>query len=119
MAAIGRIHTWKQFLDTYRAARKAGFENINVDIMSALPGQTLAGYRQTLERILSLEPPPEHISAYSLILEEGTPLFERYEEGSLDITDEDTDRGMYELTQEILAERGYRRYEISNYAREG
>ena len=118
LAAIGRIHTWKQFLDTYRAARKAGFENINVDIMSALPGQTLAGYRQTLERILSLEPPPEHISAYSLILEEGTPLFERYEEGSLDIPDEDTDRGMYELTQEILAEIGYRRYEISNYARE-
>ncbi len=73
LAAIGRIHTWKQFADTYEQARSAGFENINVDIMSALPGQTLPGYKRTLERILSLEPPPEHISAYSLILEEGTP----------------------------------------------
>ncbi len=85
LAAIGRIHTWKQFADTYEQARSAGFENINVDIMSALPGQTLPGYKRTLERILSLEPPPEHISAYSLILEEGTPLFARYEKGELDI----------------------------------
>ncbi len=119
LADIGRIHTWGQFLETYREARKAGFENINVDIMSALPGQTIARYRRTLERVLSLEPPPEHISAYSLILEEGTPLFARYKKGELDIPDEDTDREMYQMTKEILAERGYRRYEISNYAREG
>jgi len=119
LAAIGRIHTWQQFLDTYREAREAGFRNINVDIMSALPGQTPAGYRRTLEQVLSLEPPPEHISAYSLILEEGTPLFARYEKGSLDIPDEDTDREMYQMTKKILEQRGYRRYEISNYAREG
>lgn len=119
LAAIGRIHTWKQFADTYEQARSAGFENINVDIMSALPGQTLPGYKRTLERILSLEPPPEHISAYSLILEEGTPLFARYEKGELDIPDEDMDREMYQETKRILEENGYRRYEISNYAKPG
>lgn len=119
LAAIGRIHTWRQFLDTYGEARRAGFGNINVDLMSALPGQTPAGYGRTLEQVLALEPPPEHISAYSLILEEGTPLFEQYEKGNLDIPDEETDREMYRMTKEILAERDYRRYEISNYARAG
>ncbi len=119
LAALGRIHTWGQFLDTYREARRAGFRNINVDVMSALPGQNLSGYRRTLERILSLEPPPEHISAYSLILEEGTPFYEKNEKGLLDLPDEDTDREMYLATKEILAREGYRRYEISNYAREG
>lgn len=119
LKAIGRIHTWEQFLEAYRAARKAGFQNINVDVMSALPRQTLAGYRNTLEQVLSLEPPPEHISAYSLILEEGTPFYDRYERGELDIPDEDTDRLMYQETRDILAGRGYRRYEISNYARTG
>ena len=103
LAALGRIHTWGQFLDTYREAGRAGFRNINVDVMSALPGQNLSGYRRTLERILSLEPPPEHISAYSLILEEGTPFYEKNEKGLLDLPDEDTDREMYLATKEILA----------------
>lgn len=119
LEAIGRIHTWEQFLDTYAAARKAGFWNINVDIMSALPGQTLSRYRSTLEKVLCLEPAPEHISAYSLILEEGTYLYDLYEKGKLEIPDEDTDRLMYQETKELLARRGYRRYEISNYAKEG
>ena len=119
LAALGRIHTWGQFLDTYREAREAGFRNINVDIMSALPGQTLSRYRNTLEKVLSLEPAPEHISAYSLILEEGTHLYDLYEKGMLEIPDEDTDRLMYQETKELLARRGYRRYEISNYAKEG
>lgn len=119
LAAIGRIHTWEQFLDTYGEARRAGFQNVNVDIMSTLPGQTLSGYRNTLECVLSLEPPPEHISAYSLILEEGTLLFEQYRKGELELPDEDTDREMYQMTKKLLARRGYRRYEISNYAREG
>lgn len=119
LAAIGRIHTWEQFLDTYAAARKAGFWNINVDIMSALPGQTLSRYRSTLEKVLCLEPAPEHISAYSLILEEGTYLYDLYEKGKLEIPDEDTDRLMYQETKELLARRGYWRYEISNYAKEG
>ena len=119
LAAIGRIHTWEQFLDTYAEARKAGFRNINVDLMSALPGQTLSRYRSTLEKVLSLEPAPEHISAYSLILEEGTYLYDLYEKGKLEIPDEDTDRLMYQETKELLARRGYWRYEISNYAKEG
>lgn len=119
LAAIGRIHTWEQFLDTYKEARRAGFGNVNVDLMSALPGQTLAGYRRTLEQVLALDPPPEHISAYSLILEEGTPLFDRYEAGNLDLPDEDMDREMYQETKKVLAQRGYGRYEISNYAKPG
>lgn len=119
LKAIGRIHTWRQFLDSYAAARRAGFDNVNVDIMSALPGQTLSGYRDTLRKVLSLEPPLEHISAYSLILEEGTVLFEKYEKGELELPDEDTDREMYQETKEILAQAGYERYEISNYAKKG
>jgi len=119
LKALGRIHSWEQFVDTYRAARQAGFMNINVDVMSALPGQTLAGYRKTLDRVLALEPPPEHISAYSLIVEEGTPFYDAYEKGELLLPDEDTDRLMYRETVRILKEKGYHRYEISNYAREG
>ena len=119
LAAIGRIHTWEQFKQVYAAARRAGFRNINVDIMSALPGQTLSGYRNTLERVLALDSPPEHISAYSLILEEGTPLYERYERGELKLPDEDTDREMYRETRERLEKAGYHRYEISNYAKRG
>lgn len=73
---LGRIHTWEQFLESYELARKAGFDNINIDLMSALPGQTLANYEQTLRKVLALQ--PEHISAYSLIIEEGTPFYEQY-----------------------------------------
>lgn len=119
LALLGRIHNWEQFRKTYRAAREAGFGNINVDIMSALPGQTLSDYRETLEKVLALEPPPEHISAYSLILEEGTPFFDRYHSGELELVDEDTDREMYRETERFLHMHGYQRYEISNYARRG
>lgn len=119
LAAMGRIHTWEQFTEVFAAARQAGFDNINVDVMSALPGQTPAGYLETLERVCSLERPPEHISAYSLILEEGTYLYDMYQRGKLDLLDEDTDRLMYRDTKTYLAKMGYGRYEISNYAREG
>lgn len=119
LAAIGRIHTWEQFEESFAAAREAGFDNINVDLMSALPGQTLSRYTDSLWKVLSLNRPPEHISAYSLIVEEGTPFFEKYESGELDIPDEDTDRLMYQETKDILDREGYRRYEISNYAKEG
>ena len=119
LVSIGRIHTWEQFLDTFAAARKAGFCNINVDIMSALPGQSFSKYRNTLEKLCSLEQPPEHISAYSLILEEGTPFYDMYERGNLSIPDEEEDRLMYQETKRFLARKGYHRYEISNYAREG
>ena len=113
---LGRIHTWEEFLKSYELARKAGFENINVDLMSGLPGQTVSIYRRTLEKVMVLQ--PEHISAYRLILEEGTPFGES-EEIQKKIPDEETDREMYQLTKEVLAENGYERYEISNYAKPG
>ena len=112
LKVLGRIHDYGDFLAVYEEARKAGFQNINVDIMSTLPGQTLESYRKTMERVLELK--PEHISAYSLIIEEGTPFYERYRE-----TDEELDREMYMLTGELLESYGYYRYEISNYAKKG
>lgn len=119
LARLGRIHTRRQFLDTYREARRAGFENINVDVMSGLPGQSLSDHLDTLKYVLALEPMPEHISAYSLILEEGTPFFAMAEKGDLELPDEDTERAMYRETDRLLSRAGFRRYEISNYAREG
>ena len=110
---LGRIHTWEEFLDSFHQARIAGFTNINVDLMSALPGQTVDSWRKTLEKVLELK--PEHISAYSLIIEEGTPFAQR----ELDLPDEDTEYQMYEDTAEILGTYGYQQYEISNYAKPG
>lgn len=115
LARIGRIHNYRDFLETYEMARKAGFGNINIDLMAGLPGQGIASYRKTLERVVALS--PEHISAYSLILEEGTPLY--VNQKSYTFPDEDEDREMYELTGTVLGQAGYYRYEISNYAREG
>ena len=116
---LGRIHTFTQFQKTYRKAVDVGFNNINVDVMSALPEQTVDSWRKTLEAVLALEPGPQHISAYSLIVEEGTPLYEMQERGTLILPDEDSERLMYALTEELLGQYGFRRYEISNYAREG
>lgn len=122
LKCIGRIHTYEQFLNSYDMARKCGFKNINVDLMSALPGQTLESYRNTIEKVLDVK--PEHISAYSLILEEGTPLYERIEQLEeqkmpTGLPDEDTEREMYYMTERMLKDAGYERYEISNYARTG
>lgn len=119
LSRIGRIHDHQAFLDTYKWAREAGFDNINVDLMSALPGQTLESLEDTLHMILSLVPPPEHISAYSLIVEEGTPFYEMQKRGELTLPDEDMEREMYWRTADILKKYGYEHYEISNYAREG
>ena len=116
---LGRIHTYEDFLDTYKTARKVGFSNINVDVMSALPGQSLESYLETLDQILSLEVPPEHISAYSLIVEEGTAFWQFREQGRLSLPDEDTERMMYRMTGKKLGQAGWKRYEISNYAKEG
>lgn len=113
---IGRIHTWNDFNNSFELARDAGFENINVDIMSALPGQTLEGYIQGLEKVIRYE--PEHISAYSLILEEGTPLGDNPSKYP-PVPEEDTEREMYYETLRILEAYGYHRYEISNYAKRG
>ncbi len=116
---LGRIHTWEQFVKTYEEAVAAGFTNINVDVMSALPGQTVESYCQTLDMLMGLVPKPKHISAYSLIIEEGTPFYDLWEKDKLELPDEDSERQMYALTGEILAVNGYHRYEISNYALEG
>lgn len=115
LARIGRIHDYETFLKTYRAAREAGFSNINVDLMTALPGQTAASYQKTLAQVCALS--PEHISAYSLILEEGTPLY--VNQKNYVFPDEDEERELYYMTERMLSKAGYHRYEISNYAREG
>ena len=123
---LGRIHTWEKFLESFQLAREAGFSNINVDLMSALPGQTKESWEKTLRQVLALR--PEHISAYSLIIEEGTPFYQLYEkdverrdageEPEL-IPSEEEERAMYEATGRILKEQGYLHYEISNYAKPG
>ena len=120
LRAIGRIHNYAQFEESFRLAREAGFDNINVDIMSALPEQKIENYEKTLEKVIALH--PEHISAYSLIVEEDTPLNDRVnaalEKGIQILPDEDTERNMYYLTEEKLKTAGYHRYEISNYSKE-
>lgn len=120
LALLGRIHTFENAKNTVAWAREAGFENISVDLISALPGQTLEEYKQNVEAILSLN--PEHISSYSLMVEEGTPFYEQYAEGKAkwdELPDEETDRAMYAYTKERLRKAGYERYEISNYAKPG
>lgn len=112
---LGRIHTWEAFLDSYAMARTYGFDNINVDLMSGLPGQTVSSWEETLKKVIRLE--PEHISAYSLIVEEGTPFYEMADK--LNLPDEDAERTMYERTGEMLKKHGYEQYEISNYAKDG
>ena len=116
---LGRIHTWAEFLESFALARECGFTNLNIDLMSALPGQTCESWKDTLKRVTDLE--PEHISAYSLIIEEGTPFGEKYgsEEGRKLLPDEDSEREMYHETKRFLRECRYERYEISNYAKPG
>ena len=119
---LGRIHTYEEFLETWRLTEQAGFKNRNIDLMSALPGQTIESYEDTLSKVLALE--PKHISAYSLILEEGTVFYDWYEKGKLDrgawkLPSEEEEYAMGELTILRLAEAGMHRYEISNYAKPG
>lgn len=110
---LGRIHTFAEFQESFVLARDAGFANINVDLMSGLPEQSEEKWEESLRTIAELS--PEHISAYSLIVEPGTPFAEQ----KLDLPDEDTEREMYARTAEILAEYGFFQYEISNYAKPG
>lgn len=117
---LGRIYTFDSFLKSFERARQAGFTNINVDLMSALPGQTAATWKNTLKKAAMLK--PEHISAYSLIIEEGTPFYQWYVEhgpGQPPLPSEDEEREMYYMTKEFLEKSGYLRYEISNYAKPG
>ena len=110
---LGRIHNYRQFLETYKTAREAGFDNINIDLMSAIPDQSYEGWISNLRTVAELK--PEHISAYSLIIEEGTPFATR----KLNLPDEDTEYNMYEATAQILREYEFEQYEISNYAKKG
>ena len=115
---LGRIHSAEEAKDAVRAARRAGFSNLSLDLISALPGQKLQDFLFSLEEAVSLQ--PEHISVYSLILEEGTPLARMAESGMLPpLPEEELDREMYHETAQILARHGYHRYEISNYAKDG
>ena len=115
---LGRIHTYEDFLDSFWLAREEGFDNINTDIMQAVPRQNIYSYRKTLANVMALR--PEHISAYSLIIEEGTPFYERMNGPSpLALPDEDEEREIYYETGDVLGRAGYAQYEISNYALSG
>jgi len=120
LSCLGRIHTKEQFADCVKAAREAGFRNISGDLMSGLPGQTEETLTESIRFLLAQQ--PEHISVYSLQVEDGTEFAKRYGEDGPEkglLPDEDADRAMYDLTGKLLCEAGYRRYEISNYAKEG
>ncbi len=114
---LGRIHSYEEFLTTYQMIRQSGMDQINIDVMAAIPEQTLESYQDTLEKIVSLN--PEHISSYSLIVEPGTVFGDWEKNGTLKRVDEDVDRQMYEWTGKYLQQMGYHRYEISNYCRSG
>ncbi len=119
---LGRIHTRGDFEKCYAAAVSAGFSDINVDLMSGIPGQSPEDYRDTLSYVTSLDPAPPHISSYSLMIEEGTPFDRKYGEDGYrkeDLPDEDSTVAMMKLTAAYLTKAGYHRYEISNYARKG
>lgn len=115
---LGRIHDYSAFLKSFESARKAGFSNINIDLMSALPGQSVSDWERSLKTVIALD--PEHISAYSLIVEEGTPFYQRYEGGESPLLpSEEEEREMYWRTEKLLEEAGYCHYEISNYGKPG
>lgn len=117
---IGRIHCYKDFLNTYKFAKEAGFDNINVDIMIGLPKQKISDVKNTLEKIINLEPePPKHISVYSLIVEENTPIEKMINEGTLELPNEENERNMYWYVKNFLELNGYNHYEISNFAKDG
>lgn len=117
---LGRIHDYQTFVDNYKLARKVGFENINVDLISAIPGGSIEKFKESLLKVIELN--PEHISVYSLIVEEGTPFYQNYGQGGpLEdrLISEEDDREIYHQTKKLLAEAGYNQYEISNYAKVG
>lgn len=114
---IGRIHTYKQFLDTYNWAIEVGFKNINVDLMLGLPNQTLSDLKQSLEKVINLK--ANHISVYSLIVEEGTEIERKINLGKIKLPDEEEERNQYKYTKNYLELNQYNHYEISNFAKVG
>lgn len=117
LKSLGRIHTVKDYDDTFGALRESGFGNINTDIIYAVPGQTMESLSKTIDHVVELG--PEHISAYSLIIEPGTPLFEDVGKGIVKPVDEDTDRLMSDICLQKLRANRYQRYEVSNLSKEG
>lgn len=114
---LGRIHTYEEFEKCYKWGRRAGFQNISVDVMTALPGQDKTILEDTLSKVIKLG--PEHISAYSLIIEPGTPFYDKYGECDGPVVGQELERGLYWFCVDILRRAGYRQYEISNFALEG
>ena len=114
---LGRIHTYNEFEDVYEKARKVGFKNINVDLMIGLPKQSIEDVEQSLKKIIDKS--PEHISVYSLIVEEDTKMFDLIESGKLELPSEELEREMYWKVKNVLKDNGYEHYEISNFAKKG
>ena len=114
---IGRIHNFTQFLETYKLAKKVGFKNINVDLMLGLPNQRIRDLKESLEQIIKLK--PKHISVYSLIVEDGTPIANKIEKGEMQLPDEELERNMYWFVKNTLELNGFIHYEISNFAKKG
>ncbi|ERI90250.1 putative oxygen-independent coproporphyrinogen III oxidase [Clostridiales bacterium oral taxon 876 str. F0540] len=116
LKGIGRIHDIDSFINSFRSSREAGFNNINVDLMFGLPGQNIGDWKETLNKVTELN--PEHISCYSLIVEEGTPFYSMSLKNMLDLPEEEIERQMYEYALIFLKSKGYKHYEISNFAKE-
>ncbi|KEH97046.1 radical SAM family heme chaperone HemW [Clostridium massiliodielmoense] len=116
LRSLGRIHTKDEFLKSYHMARDIGFKNINVDLMFGIPNQTLADWKETLLEVTKLN--PEHLSCYSLIIEEGTPFYDFYEKNKIELPSEELERKMYDYTLEFLEYKGYKQYEISNFSKQ-
>ena len=117
LSLLGRIHTWEQVAESVSLARKMGFDNLNLDLMLALPGQTIADVKDTLRAALALS--PTHLSCYGLIVEEGTKMHAQVENGLWQLPDEETERQMYECCRETLFAHGFQQYEISNFSLPG
>lgn len=115
--AISRIHDWQTFLNAFLTMRQSGYENINIDLMIGLPGQTPKTYMQSLAKVVQLE--PEHLSTYGLILEEGTPLEKLVSRGHVQVMDGDSERNLYHESKAFLEALGYSLYEISNFSKRG
>ena len=114
---IGRIHTYQEFLEAYYLAKEVGFKNINVDLMLGLPNQTIQDLKESLNKIIELN--PNHVSVYSLIVEEGTKIAKLLQEGKIELPEEEQERNMYWYVKNQLELNGYHHYEISNFAKEG
>ena len=119
LKSIGRIHTYKDFLDTYNMAVDVGFKNISVDLMIGLPYQTITDIKESIEKITNLSLRPQHISVYSLIVEENTPMERLLNDGKIVLPTDEEERNQYSYVKNTLEQKGYKHYEISNFCLPG